>query len=142
MTIHVKVNLLECLSEGLFLFFVRRGSVIGMFLVEYQHLDGYQIVDFVDQVTEDMQVGEMYIGKFDVINLSGKSQIRVRKTAPWKIACQKIALQRSTCRKIAPWLIGFVIICNLQFFFCLGALWKNWILILLMILLIDFVLIP
>ena len=46
-----------------------------MFLVEYQYLDGYQIVDFIDQVTEDMQVGEMYIGKFDVINLSGKSQI-------------------------------------------------------------------
>lgn len=82
MTIHVKVTLLECLPEGLFLSFVRRGSVIGMFLVEYQHLDGYQIVDFVDQVTEDMQVGEMYIGKFDAINLSGKSQIRVRKTTP------------------------------------------------------------
>ena len=73
--IHLKVNLLECLSKWLFFSFVRRGSVIGMFLVEYQYLDGYQIVDFIDQVTEDMQVGEMYIGKFDVINLSGKSQI-------------------------------------------------------------------
>ena len=72
--IYFQVTLSECLLKWLFFFFVRRGSVIGTFLVEYQYLDGYQIVDFVDQVTEDMQVGEMYIGKYDVINLSGKSQ--------------------------------------------------------------------
>ena len=72
--IYFQVTLSECLSKWLFFSFVRRGSVIGTFLVEYQYLDGYQIVDFVDQVTEDMQVGEMYIGKYDVINLSGKSQ--------------------------------------------------------------------
>ena len=72
--IYFQVTLSECLSKWLFFPFVRRGSVIGTFLVEYQYLDGYQIVDFVDQVTEDMQVGEMYIGKYDVINLSGKSQ--------------------------------------------------------------------